>query len=236
MLAVWLQRAIVRIVLALVGSLKVSGREHVPAAGPYIVVVNHMSKADPPLLYLGLPPTRMRFFAAEKWRRHPLFGPLMGWAGAVFVNREEVDRPALRQALKALDAGEVFGLAPEGTRSNVGALIPAREGAAYLASRAGVPILPAALANTDRFGHNLKRLRRTRFELRFGPPFRLPEPNSRVRAAELEAHTHLVMAHIAALLPAHHRGYYADSPALAALLQGEDPWPVLATQTLTRME
>jgi 1-acyl-sn-glycerol-3-phosphate acyltransferase len=219
-----LLRGILRIVLFFVGTNRVTGREHIPAHGPYIIVTNHMSMADPPLLFLSFPPMQLRFFAGEKWERHPLFGPLMKAVGAVYINRGEVDRRALREALQALEEGSIFGLSPEGTRSRVRELIPARSGAAYLASRAQAPILPVGVINTERVGENVKRLRRTRLETRIGKPFVLPV-GKRAKGAELDAATHLIMVEIANLLPPRYHGAYAGSPALAALQRGEDPWP-----------
>ncbi|HSG17474.1 MAG TPA: lysophospholipid acyltransferase family protein [Anaerolineae bacterium] len=221
-----LERAFVRLVLLLFGSLKIVGLENIPVEGPYILAVNHMSKADPPLVMISWPPmAKIRFFAAEKWEKHLIFGPLMRHQGAIYINRGEVDRRALRQALAALGEGAVFGLAPEGTRSRVAALIQARDGAAYLASRAGVPIVPVGMVNTDLLGHNMAHLRRTHLETRVGQPFSLPDTVHRPKGDELAACTHLIMIHIAALLPERYWGFYADSPALEALLKGEDPWP-----------
>lgn len=218
-------RVILRAVLFFIGRSEVQGRENIPAKGPYIIVVNHMSKADPPLLFLALPPLKLRFFAGEKWEKHPLFDPVMKAMGVIYINRGEVDRKALREALEALRNGSIFGLAPEGTRSRRGQLLPGKDGAAYLATRAAVPLLPVAVTNTDKLGSNLKRLRRTRMDVNIGEPFRIPDLGHRAKGRELEAATHLIMVQIAALLPEKYHGYYADSPALAALQQGEDPWP-----------
>lgn len=217
-------RGLLNFILLIVGSNRVSGREHVPPGGPFIIVTNHMSMVDAPLLYITFPGMRLRFFAGEKWERHILFGPIMRAVGAIYINRGEVDRRALREALQALEKGSIFGLAPEGTRSKVRKLIEAKDGAAYLASRAQVPVLPVGVVNTDRVWPNLLRLRRTRLETHVGKPFLLPI-GKRAKGAELEAATHLIMVHIANLLPQRYHGYYADSPALAALQRGEDPWP-----------
>ena len=222
---IYLLRGLIFFLLFVVGSMKVTGRENIPESGPYIIVVNHMSKADPPLLYIAFPPMRLRFFAGEKWESHFLFGPIMKMVGAIYINRGEVDRGALREAMEALRNGSIFGLAPEGTRSRVGHLIKAKDGAAYLASRAGVPLLPVGVVNTEKVGENVKRLRRTQLEVKIGEPFVLPDLGRRAKGKDLEAYTHLIMVRIAHLLPERYHGYYADSPALAALQRGEDPWP-----------
>lgn len=216
----------VNIIIFFSARVRIHGREKIPRSGPYIIVVNHTSKADPPLVLITMPVgVRMRYFAAEKWEKHLIFGLLLKWGGAIFVNRGEVDRRALREATNALREGSIFGLAPEGTRSRVGALIEARDGAAYLASRADVPILPIAIINTDILGHNMANLKKTEIDIRVGDIFNLPKMDHRPKGQELTAYTHLIMVHIASLLPKRYWGYYADSPALAALMRGEDPWP-----------
>jgi hypothetical protein len=105
----------------------------------------------------------------------------------------------------------------------------AKVGAAYLATRSNVPILPVGFENNDLLFANFKQLRRTQSKLIIGEPYTLPEIGRRPKAADLTAYTHLIMVKIAALLPPRYHGIYADSPALAALLAGEDPWPACET-------
>ncbi len=208
-----------------ISNLTVTGRENIPKSGPYLVVVNHMSSADSPLLMIAFPTLPWRFFAGEAWREHWFFGPAMHWLGGIYINRGELDRAALREAIEALNNGAIFGLAPEGTRSKVGAMQPAKDGASYLAARTGVPIIPVGMNHTDVLFGNTREKQRTDVEIRIGKPFHLPELDHRVRKKDLAAYTQLIMAHIAVMVDAPHRGVYADSPALAALLAGEDPWP-----------
>jgi 1-acyl-sn-glycerol-3-phosphate acyltransferase len=208
----------------LLADLKVSGREYIPAQGPYIVTVNHMSAADTPIMLIAFPAQKWVFFAGEKWQDHWLWGPLMDWLGAIYINRGEVDRAAIREATTAIAEGAVFGTAPEGKRSKVGFMQPAKDGAAYLASRGQVPIVPVGIINSDNLFANTRRLRRSKIKVRIGEPYMLPEIGRRARSRDLTAYTHLIMVKIAALLPERYHGYYKDSPALHALLSEEDPW------------
>jgi 1-acyl-sn-glycerol-3-phosphate acyltransferase len=116
-----------------------------------------------------------------------------------------------------LKAGGVLGLAPEGTRSHTGQLQEGKTGAAYLADRAGVPIVPVALAGTENVWRNLKRLRRTPVACTIGQPFRLPS-DGRAKGEQLKHLTDEVMCRIAALLPPQYHGAYAGHPRLKELL------------------
>lgn len=225
MLRYRIAKIIFKIIQAAISTLTVTGKENIPANGPYIVVVNHMSSADTPILLLVFPLTKWRFFAGEKWQAHRLFGPLMQYLGAIYINRGDVDRRALKQALDMIKSGVVFGLAPEGTRSKDGTMQSAKDGAAFLASRSNVPIIPVGLVNSNVLFGNVRSWKRTQMEAHVGAPFRLPNLGRRVRSRDLAAYTHLIMVQIAAQLPARYHGVYADSPALHALLQDDDPWP-----------
>ena len=212
-------------VQVLLANLEITGIEYIPTGGSFLVTVNHMSAADTPLLFVSFPTQEWRFCAGEKWQDHWLWGPMMGSLGAIYIKRGEVDRRAIQEALKAIEKGDVFGLAPEGRRSKIGEMQEAKTGAAYLASRGQVPILPVGIVNTDVLFANVRRLKRTTVQVRIGELYYLPDLGRRARSADLDAYTHLIMVHIAALLPERYYGIYRDSPALKALLAGEDPWP-----------
>jgi len=220
-------RIVIRIILAFVGSLEVLGLENLPPSGPYLIVTNHLSIVDVAIVPIAFPKQQMRVFAADKYRRNPLFGPLLGLSGAIWVRRGEVDRKALREAIRALQDGEVLGMAPEGTRSRDRVLHKGHQGPAYVASRAKVPLVPIGIINSDQFADNLRRLRRTAFQTIIGHPFDLPDLGHRPKSRELEAYTELIMVQIAHLLPERYHGHYAGNPALAALAVGQDPWSII---------
>lgn len=201
-------RWIVSLLVPLFMRLEVVGRENFPPQGPYILVTNHLSAYDTPLLF-ALCPHHVRAFAASKHRSHPIFGPALAVGGSIWVRRGEIDRQALREALAWLEKGGVLGMAPEGTRARqVYALQRGKTGAAYLATRANVPILPVGLTGTERIKEELPHLRRARVRVVIGELFHLPEVE-RPGREELDRYTDLIMRRIAALLPPEYRGVYA---------------------------
>jgi len=205
----WIVRATFDWIYRLVARVQVVGRENLEVDGSCLVVVNHFSVFDPPLLGTLLP-RRSWAMAAEKYRRHPLFGPILHLTGVIFVRRGTVDRRALGAALKVLRSSGVVVLAPEGTRSKTGQLQQAKEGAAYLASRTDPTIVPVAITGTEKMIEALKHLRRERVRVVVGEPFRLPPAGGPVKGPQLTAYTDLIMCRMAALLPESYRGFYRD--------------------------
>ena len=201
-------RAIVNILLHLLVRREYVGLENFPQEPPYILVTNHLSVFDSPLLLTACPHT-VRAFAAAKHKRNPVYGPLIAMMGSIWVRRGEVDRRALREALDLLKGGGVLGMAPEGTRARgTYVLQEGKTGPAYLATRADVPLVPVGLTGTEQIKDNLPRLRRTPVRVVVGKPFRLPE-SGRVRGQKLHEYADLIMRRIAELLPEEYRGVYA---------------------------
>lgn len=204
--------------LTLLSVRRFEGAENLPARGPYLLTANHLSRFDVPLVYSFMGGAHITGWAAEKYRRHPIFAPVILLGGGAFIERGAVDRAALEFAVNWLARGNVFAMAPEGTRSSTGALQRAKTGAAYLAHRAGVPIVPGAVMGTENMIWDLLRLRRARLTFRVGKPFRLPPLPEEKRTQALRRHTDEIMCRIAALLQPAYRGVYADHPRLRELL------------------
>lgn len=199
-------RRIIRLVFPLIAKLEYSGLDNIPEP-PYLLAMNHLSAFDAPTI-LTMFPHRVRALAAAKHKKNPVYAPLLWMMNVVWVERGEVDRQALRESLEVLREGGVLGIAPEGTRSRENhALQAARVGAAYLATRADVPIVPVGLWGTEKVGENLRRLRRTEIYGVVGEPFRLPE-SGRVSKEALQEYSALIMRRIAELLPQEYRGIY----------------------------
>ena len=185
----------------------------VPDRGPLILVINHINFLEAPVVYTRLRPRPMTGFAkAETWD-NPALRPLANLWGAIPLHRGEADTTALRQALKALEAGHILGVAPEGTRSGDGRLQRGHPGVAFLALHSGMPVLPLVCYGGEHFWRNLPRLRRTDFHIIVGQPFYLNADGVKMTSQIRRQMTNEIMYQIAALLPPAYRGVYADLSA-----------------------
>ena len=172
---------------------RTAGRANVPLDGPLVVVANHGSHLDPPLLghALGRP---VAFMAKAELFRVPLLGALIRACGAYPVSRGASDRQAIRTANERLTEGWATGVFLDGTRQSDGRVNAPQPGAALLAARAGAPLLPVAIVNSHRaLGPNGAGLRLVPVHIRIGTP--VPPPTSR-RRADLDAATLAVQEQI----------------------------------------
>ncbi len=175
--------------------LRVRGREHVPRRGGLLIVANHISYFDPPILGVAMP--RPIGYLAQV----ELFRTVVGvWffrqLRCLPIDRARPGRASILQAVRRLQDGHCMGVFPEGgiregEKSVLGGSPVLREGAGALALLAGVPIVPAIIEGT-RQGYDWKRvIRLARPEIRvtFGEPFVLPKGHSRERAiAQITEH------------------------------------------------
>lgn len=207
-------RAIVRVLAHFLIGLRVTGREHVPKEGPLILVANHLHNFD--MIVLGAALPRPIFYMAKRELfAHRLFGPFIRSMGAFPVNRQAVDRAALRQAGLLLDEGLIVGILPEGTRSPTRQLSAGNPGVALVAYQRGAPLLPVAITGTQHLPFDAKgtgeRWLGRRTTVTIGRPFTLP-PREPGKRPDLDAATDQIMRAIADLLPPEYRGVYGDTP------------------------
>ena len=212
-------RAALRVLFFLLTDCRLNGLENLPAEGPCLITTNHLSRFDAALGFLAVDRSTLTGFAGDTYRRRLFFRLFLESAGVIWVSRGHTDRATLKAALAALQQGAILGIAPEGTRSPTGGLIQGKPGAAYLAQRANVPIVPCAITNTENIGAALLRLRRQPISLTFGPPFHLPPLPGLGQSQRLDRYTDEIMCRIAALLPEKYWGVYADHPRLIELLE-----------------
>lgn len=193
--------------------------DEIPREGPVIIAANHASNLDAVVIGSWLIP---RLGRRINWlgKKEMFDWPLVGWAaangGVHPVDRGAADVEAFRLAQRILEGGHILFVFPEGTRSPDGALQEARDGLALLALRTGAPIVPIAIAGSNKvwpkgqwFPHPGGHVR-----IRIGRPFRPAEhipPETDQRTAKTLT-TRLIMERIAALLPPSQRGVYGDPP------------------------
>ena len=150
--------------------LEVRGVEHVPATGPVLLVSNHVSLLDPPLVG-GASPRVLHFMAKEELFRIPLFGRLIASLNARPVRRDGSDSRALKTALRLLGEGRALLVLPEGPRGVEGRLGDAKPGAGMLAVMSGATVVPVHVSGSGRAlpaGCVVPRPAKVR--VRFGPP------------------------------------------------------------------
>jgi 1-acyl-sn-glycerol-3-phosphate acyltransferase len=132
----------------------------------------------------------------------------MDWYGTIWLHRGRPDRRAIKAALDGFAEGRFILIAPEGRVSLTGGLEEGEHGAAFLALKADVPVIPVVVIGTENahvYGH-LKRLRRAPVMLRVGKAFRLSQQADR-RETVLKG-TDQIMKALAKLLPEAYRGSY----------------------------
>ena len=176
---------------------RTAGNANVPMDGALVVVANHGSHLDPPLLghALGRP---VAFMAKAELFKVPLLGPIIRACGAYPVARGASDREAIRTATDRLEEGWATGVFIDGTRQADGRVNNPQPGAALLAARAGVPLLPVAIINSHRaLGTGSQRMRLVPVHIRIGTP--IPPPASR-RRADLDVATQACQEQINAML------------------------------------
>jgi 1-acyl-sn-glycerol-3-phosphate acyltransferase len=155
-------------VVKLLFRLRTKGTEHVPASGGLVLAANHLSNFDPwPLALPFFPHRFFRFMAKAELFWFPL-GLVVVGGGGFKVRRGEADEEAIATAVALARSGHAVVMFPEGTRRRKGLRKKHdarwRTGAARIALEAGVPLVPAGIAGTDR----LARLGPLR--VAYGPP------------------------------------------------------------------
>lgn len=206
---VWLKR-VAWLLMQVFIRITVIGREYFPTEGPMLMVSNHLGDADG---VIGLAIAKAPFDVMGKIELYdvPVLGRVMEWYGTIWVHRGLPDRRALRATLDGLVEDRMIAIAPEGRESVTGGLEEGTDGAAYIALKADVPILPVVFIGTENwrvFG-NLKRLRRTQVLVKAGPPFHLTATGD--RRADIREGTLTIMKALARLLPPEYRGAYRDA-------------------------
>jgi 1-acyl-sn-glycerol-3-phosphate acyltransferase len=161
--------------------LRVDGREHLPE-GAFVLAPVHRSNIDTPLVG-GVTRRRLRYMGKDTmWKYRPT-GWLFSALGAFGVNRAAADRDALRRCEEVLAGGEPLVLFPEGARQSGPTIQPLKDGPAWLALRANVPIVPVGIGGSERaMPKGARMLRPVRVHVVIGPPLYPPAGGGRLSA------------------------------------------------------
>ena len=193
--------------LRLLGDWKVEGRECVPPKGPLLIVSNHQSNMDPPILSASIP-RRINFMAKRGLFHNPVASHLLKAYGAFPLNQNGGDLAAIQRSIKLLSLDAAMVIFPEGTRSP-GAMRKAIPGIALIALMSGAPILPVGITGTERIGPPWQVAIPTgEFRVTIGQPFSIPPMEGKVKREQLETITTMIMERVASLLPESYRGVY----------------------------
>ncbi|USN99145.1 MAG: 1-acyl-sn-glycerol-3-phosphate acyltransferase [Phycisphaeraceae bacterium] len=132
-------------VLRILYRIRPEGREHVPATGPVLLVANHQSFFDPPIVGGFVNNRHTDFIARAGLFRFGPFGRLISALNSVPIAEQGGDTAAMKEALRRLGEGKAVLIFPEGSRSPDGAMRPFKRGISVLVKRAKCPVLPAAI-------------------------------------------------------------------------------------------
>jgi 1-acyl-sn-glycerol-3-phosphate acyltransferase len=161
---------LVRVFASVVFDLKVYGVRNIPRSGGVLIVSNHQSLLDPPLLGARLP-RPMSYMAKSELFRNKAFAWLIRSLGAFPVKQGAGDVGAIKETVNRLQEGRVLNIFPEGSRTENGDVLPMQPGVGLVVRRAGVPIVPAAICGSyEAWPKGAKSFRRHPVRIVYGPP------------------------------------------------------------------
>ncbi len=203
-------------------NLQIEGAENVPDTGGYVLATSHISRLDTVFLMLSTTRKDVVPMVAKDYEKAPFFGWFLNKLNVIWISREGYDFQAFREASSYLKSEWIVGLAPEGTRSTTGGLLEGKPGAALLAMKNKVKIIPAAVLGSADMMKNFLKLTKMKVKVIFGQPFDLPGMDEGGREKDFLDHaTTEIMLRIAMLLPEERRGVYSDHPRLRVLLESQ---------------
>ncbi|MFC1807658.1 lysophospholipid acyltransferase family protein [Candidatus Omnitrophota bacterium] len=180
--------------------LKIEGHENVPKKGPFILASNHRSNLDPPIIAVSMD-RKLHFLAKRELFNNELAAKFFRGINLLKLNREGMDKQALRDALDVLKNGRGLLIFPEGTRSKDGKIGFARGGVSAFACSSGAPVIPVFIKGTEQAMPPKKHyILPAKIIVRFGKRIEPPKAISRIdRKSVYQEFTNRVMQEIAGL-------------------------------------
>ncbi|MEM1367049.1 MAG: lysophospholipid acyltransferase family protein [Cyanobacteria bacterium P01_H01_bin.15] len=165
----------------------VYGAEHVPMTGPLVIVANHGSYFDPPMLS-NCVRRPVAFMAKTELFQVPVLKQAISAYGAYPVQRSGADQGAIKAALGVLEQGWATGIFLQGTRTEDGRIDNPKLGALLIAAKANAPILPVCLWGTEKILQGKSLPNPTPITVRIAPPLPAPESSDRAHLQALTSH------------------------------------------------
>lgn len=206
-------RPMLQTLINIFSKIEVRGLEHIPDSGSTLLMGNHISFMDPPVLTAKVTHRYVISMAKAETLDNFFNGSILRLWGNFVVNRGEVDRKALTNAIELLNNDYLLWIAAEGTRHPNG-MEEAKSGIAYIANKANALVVPTAICGIHTWASKLSRFRRADGVITFGRPFRFKVPEGKRLSRQIrEQMTTEAMYQVALAMPdeyAVHRGFYRD--------------------------
>lgn len=177
--------------------LTVTGREHLPKEGAFVLAPNHRSYLDTPFAG-AVRWKRLRYMGKDTMWKNKTFGWIFSALGSFPVTRGTADREALKRAIAVLEMGDPLVLFPEGERKSGPVVKPLFDGAVYVAFKAGVPIVPVGIGGSERvMPKGAKFVYPRKVHVTIGPPIYPPQTDGgRLPRAAIKESTELLHSEI----------------------------------------
>ena len=204
---------LMRALLACICRVEAEGLQNVPRRGVTTLMINHVSFLDPIVVTASIPFRHTISLSKAENFKIPLVSWIFRKWGNYPINRGEYDRKALVQTIELMKSGQLLLMAPEGTRRADG-LQPAKDGLAYVSTKANAVIVPTAICGGEDWKARMKRLNRAYVRVVFGRPFRFRyDGGKRLPREQLSRMSSEAMYQLAKTIPdqyAHLRGHYSE--------------------------
>lgn len=191
----------------------------VPHEGPLLMMVNHTSNLEGPMLYAFLQPRNLHALAKQELWKNKFMAYLMEMWKSIPVDRENMGRATMDACFKVVEQGHILAIAPEGTRSKDGCLQEGKGGVAFIAHKKDIPMIPVAVTGFNEAKASFARFRRPIVTIKVGPVFEIKQKGGRIDADTRQALADEIMLRLAQLIPEQKRGHYQGKEIVFSLTE-----------------